>query len=204
MRVIGGTYRSRLLVAPRGLDTRPTSDRLRETMFNILAPRMAGASFADLYAGSGANGIEALSRGAAMVWFAEHAPLALAAIRANLASLGISSGFVIDNRSVSPSLRRALQERQSFDIIFLDPPYASSKEYDATLGLLSAEAMPLLAPGAIVVAEHLRRQPLQDTYGLLRRTRLREQGDTALSFYSQTVTEQSFTGADSGDGESST
>src|SRR5450755_881272 len=99
MRVIAGTYRSRLLTAPRGLDTRPTSDRLRETLFNILAPRLEGASFADLYAGSGANGIEALSRGAANVWFADSATPAVAAIRGNLASLGIASGFTIDNRS---------------------------------------------------------------------------------------------------------
>src|SRR5271167_2175705 len=93
MRVIAGTHRSRQLISPRGLATRPTSDRLRETLFNILAPRIPGARFADLYAGSGANGIEALSRGASMVLFVENAESAMEAIRLNLKSLGIVSGY---------------------------------------------------------------------------------------------------------------
>src|SRR6202046_3200410 len=100
MRVIGGTYRSRRLIAPRGLATRPSSDRLRETLFNVLAPRIEGAVFADLYAGSGAVGIEALSRGARLVYFVDRAPPAIAAIRANLAALGIGSGFRIEFSSV--------------------------------------------------------------------------------------------------------
>src|SRR6204780_1186382 len=110
MRVIGGTYRSRRLIAPRGLGTRPTSDRLRETLFNVLAPEIEGAVFADLYAGSGAVGIEALSRGASFVYFLENAAPALAAIRANLASLDIESGFRIEPRSVSAALDRLSEE----------------------------------------------------------------------------------------------
>src|SRR5438309_2956107 len=110
MRVIGGTYRSRVLVAPKGSATRPTSDRLRETLFNILAPRIEGARFADLYAGSGAVGIEALSRGAAHVYFAERAAPALAAIRSNLASLRLSQGFTIDPRS-APGFLDSLADR---------------------------------------------------------------------------------------------
>ena len=106
MRVIGGTYRSRRLIAPRGLATRPTSDRLRETLFNILAPRIEGAVFADLYAGSGAVGIEALSRGARLVYFVDSASPAVAAIRENLAALEIRSGFKIESGSVSAALRR--------------------------------------------------------------------------------------------------
>lgn len=204
MRVIAGTYRSQLLTAPRGLDTRPTSDRLRETLFNILAPRLEGASFADLYAGSGANGIEALSRGAANVWFADSATPAVAAIRGNLASLGISSGFTIDNRSVSASLRHALEQRRSFDIVFLDPPYASAKEYDATLGLLGGECAALLAPAAVVIAEHLRKQPLAEIHGALRRTRVRQQGDSSLSIYSLNMEEPSLTGAGADGGEPGT
>ena len=106
MRVIAGTYRSRQLVAPKGTGTRPTSDRLRETLFDILAPRMAGCRFADLYAGSGAVGIEAISRGAAQVWFAEKAPPALAAIRANLKALRIAQGFAIEERGTGALLER--------------------------------------------------------------------------------------------------
>ena len=93
MRIIAGLYRSRSLEAPPGLATRPTSDRLRETLFNVLAPRVKGAAFLDLYAGSGAVGIEALSRGAASVEFVERAPTALKVLRANLARLGLAQAF---------------------------------------------------------------------------------------------------------------
>src|ERR1700678_4513119 len=106
MRVIAGKYRSRLLVAPRGLATRPTSDRLRETLFNILATRIEGAVFADLYAGSGADGIEALSRGARMLRCVENAAPAVATIRENLAAVEIRSGFQIESPSASAALRR--------------------------------------------------------------------------------------------------
>ena len=98
MRVIAGTYRSRRLIAPRGLATRPTSDRLRETLFNILATRIEDAVFADLYAGSGAVGIEALSRGARLVDFVDNAAPAITAIRENLAELKIRSGFKIESQ----------------------------------------------------------------------------------------------------------
>src|SRR6478672_9648598 len=106
MRVIAGKYRSRSLTAPRGDKTRPTSDRLRETLFNILAPRMEGCQFADLYAGTGAVGIEALSRGAAHVWFTEKADPALSAIRTNLRELKICGGFTIEDRGTGALLER--------------------------------------------------------------------------------------------------
>src|SRR5487761_781431 len=106
MRVIAGMYRSRQLIAPRGLETRPTSDRLRETLFNILASRLDGCRFVDLYAGTGAVGIEALSRGAAHVWFAENAEPALASLRANLAALKIARGFTLEPRGVGAMLQR--------------------------------------------------------------------------------------------------
>ncbi len=106
MRVIAGTFRSRQLIAPRGTGTRPTSDRLRETLFNILAPRVAGSRFADLYAGTGAVGIEAISRGAEHVWFAERAEAALTAIRANLKVLQIARGFTVEERGTGALLER--------------------------------------------------------------------------------------------------
>jgi hypothetical protein len=112
MRVIAGTYRSRPLVAPRGSGTRPTSDRLRETIFNILSPRIALSRFADLYAGTGAVGIEALSRGAAHVFFAEKAAPALAAIRANLSSLKIAHNFTIEDRGAGVLLERLAKAAQ--------------------------------------------------------------------------------------------
>src|ERR1700760_2149257 len=132
MRVIAGTLRRRTLEAPAGLATRPTSDRLRETLFNVLAPRMQGAAFLDLYAGSGAVGIEALSRGAASVVFVERAPAAIRVLRANLDRLGLKEGY----RIVAGSVRGYLSKPQGgppFDIVFLDPPYDAKSEYAATL-----------------------------------------------------------------------
>jgi len=182
MRIIAGSYRSRALEAPSGLATRPTSDRLRETLFNVLAPRIAGTRFLDLYAGSGAVGIEAMSRGAASVDFVERAEPALRVLRANLARLGLTAGFRIHGASVSTVLRR-LKPAEQFDVIFLDPPYDAAQEYAATLGLMGGASAGLRAPEAIVIAEHRKNQPLEDRYGSLSRTRLLQQGDAALSFY---------------------
>jgi len=183
MRIIAGTLRSRVLQAPPGLATRPTSDRLRETLFNVLAPRIAGASFLDLYAGSGAAGIEAHSRGAAFVTFVERAPAALKVLQANLDRLGLGAGFRIHTGSAASFLRRPQTRGAEFDIVFLDPPYDAAEEYAATLGLLGGSASGLLAAGAVVIAEHRRKEKLELRYGSLERTRLLEQGDAALSFY---------------------
>src|SRR5579862_9871853 len=119
MRVIAGTFRSRILQAPEGLATRPTSDRLRETLFNVLAPRIEGATFLDLYAGSGAVGIEALSRGAREAIFVEQAAAAMKAIRANLASLGIRGNYALEPRSAAAALERLAEQGRTVDIVFL-------------------------------------------------------------------------------------
>ena len=182
MRVIGGSFRSRSLQAPAGLATRPTSDRLRETLFNVLAPRIESARFLDLYAGSGAVGIEALSRGAAEVVFIERAAPALKMLRANLDRLGLTAGFRIVPGSVAAFLRKP-EAGAPFDLVFLDPPYDAANEYDAALGLLGGAAASLLATGALVIAEHRRKEKLEEQYGGLGRTRLLVQGDAALSFY---------------------
>jgi 16S rRNA (guanine(966)-N(2))-methyltransferase RsmD len=186
MRIIAGTFRSRSLAAPQGLSTRPTSDRLRETLFNVLAPRIRGAAFLDLYAGSGAVGMEALSRGAASVTFVERAPAALAVLRANLAKLGIAAGFRIQPGSVGAYLRRGAAGKKTeaaaaFDLVFLDPPYDAAQEYEVTLNLLGSAGQ--LAPDALVIAEHRRKERLEESYRCLKRTRLLEQGDASLSFY---------------------
>jgi 16S rRNA (guanine966-N2)-methyltransferase len=220
MRIIAGKYRSRVLAAPAGTSTRPTSDRLRETLFNVLAPRIQGAAFLDLYAGSGAVGLEALSRGAGPVVFVERAPAALKALRGNLARLGVESGVRVEARSVGAFLRTAAAagpEPVPHAVVFLDPPYDAAAEYEATLSFLGGEdwaprspnardpstgsgqalhftdqkpslgapalGHPLLGSGAIVVAEHGRKEKLEDRYGLLKRTRILEQGDAVLSFY---------------------
>jgi 16S rRNA (guanine(966)-N(2))-methyltransferase RsmD len=186
VRIIAGSLGSRRLEAPPGLATRPSSDRLRETLFNVLAPRIEGAVFLDLYAGSGAVGLEALSRGAARVEFVERAPAVLKVLRGNLERLELREGFRIHSCSVGAFLRRAAeagQKREQYEVLFLDPPWDAVEEYAATLGLLGGTAAGLLGAGALVIAEHRRKQLLEDRYGLLERTRLLEQGDAALSFF---------------------
>jgi 16S rRNA (guanine(966)-N(2))-methyltransferase RsmD len=194
MRIIAGSFRSRSLEAPPGLATRPTSDRLRETLFNVLAPRIKGAAFLDLYAGSGAMGMEALSRGAVSVDFVEKAPAALKILRGNLERLGLTAGFRIHAAAVGATLRKMQAASgpsstpgpscgAAFDLVFLDPPWDAATEYAATLRLLGGSAAGLLADGALVIAEHRRKEHLEDRYGSLARTRLLEQGDAALSFY---------------------
>lgn len=196
MRVIAGTFRSRPLQAPAGLATRPTSDRLRETLFNVLAPRMEGARWLDLYAGSGAVGIEALSRGARQVVFVERAAAAVKVLRGNLERLGIAAGFHVHVGSVESFLRGPRAAAVALNGVFLDPPYDAEEEYERTLGLLGRHGFDprsqkrdpglpgsLLAEDAVVIAEHRRKKKLEDRYGALARTRLLEQGDAALSFY---------------------
>ncbi|MGD0887997.1 MAG: 16S rRNA (guanine(966)-N(2))-methyltransferase RsmD [Acidobacteriaceae bacterium] len=198
MRVIAGSFRSRQLIAPRGTGTRPTSDRLRETLFNILAPRVAGCRFADLYAGTGAVGIEAISRGAEHVWFAEKAEPALAAIRANLKALKVARSFTIEERGTGALLERFAKAAQKaatesvegaragdlLDLVYLDPPWEAEAEYANTLHLLgSARGRLTLAPGALVVAEHNSKTRLAEQYGELVQTRTLKQGDAALSIY---------------------
>jgi 16S rRNA (guanine(966)-N(2))-methyltransferase RsmD len=151
---------------------RPTPDRLRETLFDVLAPRIEGVAFADLYSGSGAVGIEALSRGAARATFVEKNRAAVDVIRQNLKSLGIEErAQVIAGKATTPL------GRLGADIVFLDPPYDLEIEYDMVLRALGE------APPPLVIAQHTTHLVLKDVYGRLRRVRLLKQGDNALSFF---------------------
>jgi 16S rRNA (guanine966-N2)-methyltransferase len=185
MRVIAGTYRSRILKSLKGLALRPTSDRLRETLFNVLGPGVSGARFIDLFAGTGAVGIEALSRGAAEVVLVENHPPAATLIRRNLESLGIRSGATVLAADVLRGLERLAARQKSgesgFDYVFLDPPYAAAEDYARVLNFLGSAA--LLAPCGLVIAEHRRSVDLPEGAGALRRVRVLRQGDAALSFY---------------------
>ena len=165
------------------MNTRPTSDRLRETLFNVLSPRVPGAEVLDLYAGSGAVAIEALSRGAAHATVVEEARPALAALRANLEALKLTPRAAVDSRPVAKALAAMLRRPTPFDIVFLDPPYDAAAEYEATLQFLARHHVALLSPAAVVIAEHHRKRPLLERFGVLERTRLLEQGDAALSFF---------------------
>lgn len=178
MRVIGGEFGSRRLVAPAGMGTRPSSDRLRETLFNVLGERVVGVRFLDLYAGSGAVGIEALSRGATEAVFAERGAAALKALRGNLRALGVEERAVVVERPVAAALGRVQGE---FGVVFLDPPYVEAREYAATLGALGSGGP--VASGGLVVAEHASRDTLAPSYGRLRRVRELRQGDAGLSFF---------------------
>ena len=193
MRIIAGQYRSRLLTSPPGATTRPTSDRLRETLFNILAPRISGAQFLDLFAGTGAVGLEAISRGANHVYFAENGGPALRSLRTNLTNLKIAGGYALEDRGVMPLLQRLTKASTPIDVVFLDPPYLEEEAYTQTLGFLgSAANRSLLAPEALVIAEHASKSPFQlsGRYGTLTRKRIYKQGDTSLSFYTPALQEQ--------------
>jgi 16S rRNA (guanine(966)-N(2))-methyltransferase RsmD len=172
MRVIGGEFRSRALKSLPGLDVRPTPDRLREALFNILAPRIEGAVFADLYAGTGAVGIEALSRGASRAVFIEQKHAAVRVIRENLKALGLEAKAEVHEARVTNAIRRI-----EADIVFLDPPFSLEKEYAATLSVLGEKAPPL------VLVQHPPRLKLEDGYGGLHRIRHLKQGDNEVSFY---------------------
>ena len=181
MRVIAGQYRSRRLIAPTGSETRPTSDRLRETLFNVVSAGIPDSVWLDLYAGSGAVGIESLSRGARMVYFVESATRAAKTIRANLRSLSISEGFEVQEREALQALRALDAAAVVCDFCFIDPPYAENTAYEQSLGFLSQSR--LLTPKSIVIAEHDKHSGIEERYGALQRVRKLQQGDAVLSFY---------------------
>ena len=176
MRVIAGSLKGRRLKTPAWDGLRPTSDKLRETLFNILAPRVAGARLLDGFAGTGAIGIEALSRGAAHATFIERDPRAQALIAENLAHCGVANdAYVIIRASVGRAL--ADLHAASFDIMIFDPPY--DEQVDAVL----AAAAERLAPGGVLVLEHARRRPSPERAGAVPRTREVTSGDSALALY---------------------
>jgi len=181
MRVIAGRYRSRRLLAPSGSNTRPTSDRLRETLFNVVSAGIPDSVWLDLFAGSGAVGIEALSRGARMVYFVESSARAAKTVRANLRSLSITEGFEVLEREALQALRALDTAAVVCDFCFIDPPYADNTAYEQSLGFLSQSR--LLTPKSAVIAEHDKHSDLLDRYGALQRFRRLQQGDAVLSFY---------------------
>jgi 16S rRNA (guanine966-N2)-methyltransferase len=174
MRVIAGAYGGRALTAPRGRETRPTSDRVREAVFSILGD-LSGLAVLDLYAGSGALAIEALSRGAASATLVDSAPAAIAAIRRNLADLGLEAE--VRRGEARAFLRAASRSAPQYDLVFLDPPYRHTSELGAELSVALA---PMLAPGARVVAESDRRAPLRLELPLLDERRY---GDTLIQIH---------------------
>jgi 16S rRNA (guanine(966)-N(2))-methyltransferase RsmD len=178
MRVIAGSLKGRRLKTPDWDGLRPTSDKLRETLFNILAPRLAGARVVDAYAGTGAVGIEAISRGAREVTFVEHDRRAQALIAGNLAHCGIATGYTIVRTGALQAFESLDNGR--FDIIVLDPPYAAAEAEVADV--LAAAGETLTADG-VAVLERARRRPAPDQAGRLGRSRDVVSGQSALTFY---------------------
>jgi 16S rRNA (guanine966-N2)-methyltransferase len=185
MRVIAGKYRSRPLRSLPGMDLRPTADRLRETLFNVLTAgnptALDGTVWLDLYAGTGAVGIEAVSRGASMVYFAESAIRASELIKRNLTSLGIETSFQILRQDSIRALRTLESGGVAVDFVFLDPPYDLQDAYVRALSALAQSS--LLKPATLVIAEHPKRFDPGEQFESLSRYRKLLQGDAALSFY---------------------
>jgi 16S rRNA (guanine966-N2)-methyltransferase len=185
MRVISGKYRGRPLRSLRGTDTRPTSDRLRETLFNILTAgnpqALEGTVWLDLFAGTGAVGIEALSRGASQACFVETSPAAAEVIEQNLRSLEITSGFRILRDDLSGVIWRLQREHFVGDVVFLDPPYHMQQAYESTLAALAHSS--LIWAMSLVIAEHEKKFDPASEFGSLRRIRKLVHGNSCLSFY---------------------
>jgi 16S rRNA (guanine966-N2)-methyltransferase len=180
-RIIGGGVKGRRLKTPAGHGTRPTGARVRQTLFDILAPEVPGCRFLDAFAGSGAVGLEALSRGAAEVVLVESNPAAAAALRENVRALASAGGEArVYRQDARVALLGLANEGASFDVVYLDPPYESDL-YEPLLSLLGEGG--LLAEGGSAVAEHFHKRPLPGTIGGLTRTREVRVGDHRLSFY---------------------
>ncbi|HKZ80110.1 MAG TPA: 16S rRNA (guanine(966)-N(2))-methyltransferase RsmD [Pyrinomonadaceae bacterium] len=189
MRIIAGKFRGRKLKSPPSLEVRPTLDRLRETLFNIIADRVDGAVFLDLCAGSGAVGIEALSRGAVYVTFVDRSRKMCQLIRANLDLCRIpeEEAEVVQAEALEFVRRAIKHHRQPSDVVFFDPPYASN--YLEVMVLLG-QASHLFTEAAVLIVEHHHKKDLPEEVGKMVRKRLLKQGDSALSFYINTRSSQ--------------
>jgi len=181
MRIISGQFRSRRLKGTPPAGLRPTSDKLRETLFNILGPSVDGSGFLDACAGMGGVGIEAISRGAHFVHFVDSSRKACTMIRENIASLGVREGFRLLEMDFQKACRGFERDGAAFDIVFLDPPYDREDLY--TMALEAFGTRPLLEEEGILVMEHSKRYEPPEEAGFLRRYRILTQGDSCLSFY---------------------
>jgi len=180
MRIISGKFRGRRLKGPRGTDLRPTGDRLKETLFNIIAPGIVGSSVLDVFAGTGAIGLEALSRGAEQVVFIESGAEAVRLIHQNLALCGVTGGFRVLQADVFTALRTLARDAFVADLMFLDPPYHWGPYGDLIEILFGSGIAP---PGSMVMIEHHRKSLLPEAGKGFQRVRTVRQGDKYISFY---------------------
>lgn len=183
MRVITGQAKGRKLKAPKGMNTRPTSDRTKESLFNIIGDRLLDKTILDLYAGTGAIGIEALSRGADSAVFVEKDPRVVKIIRENLALTGLTGQAEIICQDVDLAVSVLASQNRTFDMIFLDPPYLRNMLQNSIEKL---DQYGIITPGGLVIAESSKLDLLLDRYGSLLLLRRQRYGDTILSFYQET------------------
>jgi 16S rRNA (guanine966-N2)-methyltransferase len=180
MRVISGHHRGRKLFGPRGQETRPTGDRLKETLFNIIGDKVDHRVFLDVFAGTGAIGLEAVSRGAGEVVFIERDKAAVRLIRRNLETCGVASGYRILEQDVFAALRMLARQGFHADMVFLDPPY-EWEPYQDLLDILFTQK--IAGESSLVVVEHHRKAGLPESRNSYARVRIVRQGDHCLSFY---------------------
>lgn len=184
MRIVAGKFRGRRLEAPETSGIRPTADRVREALFSIIASRVPGALVLDLFAGTGALGLEALSRGAIRAVFVDQGAEAVRIIRANVRRLGVSDQAEVLHGDVSRFARRLAERNACFDLLFMDPPYG--KGYiEITMPLLGVLAL----PHALLIAEHPAKAVPPESCAEWHHVDTRTYGDSAISFYSQETTD---------------
>jgi 16S rRNA (guanine966-N2)-methyltransferase len=188
MRVISGKFRGRKLKGPDGVELRPTGDRLKESLFNIFGPSIAGTIVLDAFGGTGAIGIEALSRGAREAVFIDNSSAGCRLIRANLALCGIETGYRILHQDVFAAMRFLARQRFKANIVFFDPPY-DWNPYRDLLEIVFRRGL-LLWPFHVVI-EHHRRAALPESGHGYRRSRIVRQGDHCLSFYIESGSQES-------------
>jgi 16S rRNA (guanine(966)-N(2))-methyltransferase RsmD len=180
VRVLAGALKGKRLVTPRGSTTRPTADQVRIALMDTLMPRLPGARVLDLFAGAGGIGFEALSRGAAHATFVERDARAVAALRANVETLGVAAQARIERLDVRAALERLARDGARYDVVFLDPPY------DEDLVVPTLERLgesPVVAPDELVIAQHRTKRAPPDAVGALRAYRARRFGETTLTFF---------------------
>jgi len=181
MKIIAGNYKGRIIEMPGGI--RPTSDKVRESLFEILKNRIAGANFLDLYCGSGAIGIEALSRGAGKAMFIDNNRNCVSILKRNLNKVGISQvAYHIYNKDCIDILRRGGFETRPYDIVFLDPPYHTDLAKNTLIGLSSCD---ILTPNVLIIAEVFKKESLPEKLGIFEKIRSSKYGDTLLEFYNK-------------------
>jgi 16S rRNA (guanine966-N2)-methyltransferase len=180
LRVIAGIARGRKLKAPKGVNTRPTTDKIKESMFNIIQANIEGRDVLDLFAGTGALGIEAISRGASSAIFVDSDIYACKTIIENLTALGFDINAVVMRKDILLALKALSKESKSFDLIFMDPPYGSGLELSTLLDLVKFN---IIREGGIIVIEHSSKDALPQNVGPVKQLKEREYGTTKLTFY---------------------